>query len=454
MSFSQDTLRFDTVFTSYGSVTMMFTVRNESKTAVKINEISLRNGGNSPFRLNIDGDTMLVVKDKVIRAKDSIFVFVKVTIDPDNENNPFEVADQIVFTLENVSQNVELRAFGQNAYYHLPEGYIYGIDTISGDTTYTLPFSIADCTTAWATDKPHIIYGYLVVYTGDQLVLNAGTRIHLAPEAGIWVYTGGSLKCNGTLGNEVLFQGMRLDHDYFDMTGQWDRIWLSAGSIDNQMDYTIIKNGRIGLLVDTNYNSNPTLTIKNSVIDNMQYYGMVGQGAKIRGENLLVSNCGENLAALTLGGDYSFEFCTFANYFRQYGINRTTPSVILNDYYKSTGNHLEERPLNASFKSCIIYGNQQEEISLDLKVLNSSYNFNCCLLKSSTLQNNSHHSNCLFNSDPKFNDIENHDFDIIDITSAAFGKGESGYGSVAFDLKGRSRAYYPTIGCYECIPFR
>jgi hypothetical protein len=302
LSFSQDSIHFDTVFTSYGSTTMIFLVHNESKKAVKINEISLRKGENSPFRLNIDGDTSLVVRDKIIRASDSLYIFVKVTIDPNDESNPFEITDQVVFKLANTTQTVELRAFGQNAYYHMPTDLLsYAIDA-NGDTLY-IPYSIADCSVPWPNDKPHIVYGYLVIYTGEQLVLNAGTRVHLAPEAGLWVYDGGSLKCNGTLGNEVIIQGMRLDRDYFDITGQWDRIWLSSGSINNQMDYTIIKNGRIGLMVDTNVNSNPTLTINNSIIDNMQYYGIVDRGAQIKGENNIVSNGGESLPNITFGGD-------------------------------------------------------------------------------------------------------------------------------------------------------
>ena len=61
--------------------------------------------------------------------------------------------------------------------------------------------------------------------------------------AGMIVF--GTIKINGTLGNEVTFQGDRLDSWYKDIPGQWDRIWLMPGSINNEINYAIIKNGNI-----------------------------------------------------------------------------------------------------------------------------------------------------------------------------------------------------------------
>ncbi len=61
----------------------------------------------------------------------------------------------------------------------------------------------------------------------------------------------GVIKVNGTLGNEVTFQGDRLDSWYKELPGQWDRIWLMPGSIDNEFNYAIIRNGNIGIHADT-----------------------------------------------------------------------------------------------------------------------------------------------------------------------------------------------------------
>ena len=39
------------------------------------------------------------------------------------------------------------------------------------------------------------------------------------------------------------FKVTDLDSWYKELPGQWDRIWLMPGSIDNEFNYVIIKNG-------------------------------------------------------------------------------------------------------------------------------------------------------------------------------------------------------------------
>ena len=58
----------------------------------------------------------------------------------------------------------------------------------------------------------------------------------------------------------MTFQGDRLEEWYRNLPGQWDRIWILPGSFDNEINYTIIKNGNIGIQVDTIANNNPTLS--------------------------------------------------------------------------------------------------------------------------------------------------------------------------------------------------
>ena len=64
------------------------------------------------------------------------------------------------------------------------------------------------------------------------------------------------------------------------------RIWFWPGSINNEIEYTIIKNGTIGIQVDGENNidkltENPILNIKNSVIHNMSGLGILAQGAQL-----------------------------------------------------------------------------------------------------------------------------------------------------------------------------
>ena len=55
LSFSTDTVLFDTVFTTVGSTTKQLRVRNTDKNAIVISSIKLAGGSSSPFRINVDG---------------------------------------------------------------------------------------------------------------------------------------------------------------------------------------------------------------------------------------------------------------------------------------------------------------------------------------------------------------------------------------------------------------
>ncbi|MFM7300260.1 MAG: hypothetical protein ACKO1R_03870, partial [Crocinitomicaceae bacterium] len=55
LTFSVDTLVFDTVFTTIGSTTKSFKIYNPESKTVQIDEVELMGGENSPFRMNLDG---------------------------------------------------------------------------------------------------------------------------------------------------------------------------------------------------------------------------------------------------------------------------------------------------------------------------------------------------------------------------------------------------------------
>ena len=103
LQFSVDTLSFDTVFTTLGSTTKQVKVYNTSNRPIKFDKVSLKEGGNSRFRINVDGDTSLVIRDFTIASHDSAFIFVRVNINPNSSTSPFLVEDGIVFELGNIS---------------------------------------------------------------------------------------------------------------------------------------------------------------------------------------------------------------------------------------------------------------------------------------------------------------------------------------------------------------
>ena len=114
LKFSTDTVMFDTIFTTIGSSTQYLKVYNKNSHDLKISSIQLAGGSSSYYRINVDGVAADRVEDVTIRRNDSLFIFVEVTIDPNNVNSPLLVADSIVFTTNGNVQDVKLVAWGQD----------------------------------------------------------------------------------------------------------------------------------------------------------------------------------------------------------------------------------------------------------------------------------------------------------------------------------------------------
>ena len=148
IKFSTDTLKFDTVFTTLGSTTKQVRVYNTSNYPIKFDRVTLKNGVDSRFRINADGDTSMVIRDLEIAANDSIFIFVRVNINPNNSSNPFVIDDGIVFEVGSHTKILPLQAFGRNAIYHIPNHSL-----TSGGMVYN--YSIIDCSQPWEAGKPH-----------------------------------------------------------------------------------------------------------------------------------------------------------------------------------------------------------------------------------------------------------------------------------------------------------
>ena len=118
LSFSTDTLTFDTVFTTLGSTTQYFKVFNHSKQPLTINSIQLQQLQGTQYRMNVDGTPGTSFTNIQIPGRDSIYVFVEVTVNPNSTTTPFVIIDNVDFTVGNKTQTVFLQAFGQNAHFH------------------------------------------------------------------------------------------------------------------------------------------------------------------------------------------------------------------------------------------------------------------------------------------------------------------------------------------------
>lgn len=414
VDFTTDTVFFDTVFTTIGSSTRRFKIKNPHKETIKISSLKVAGGTNSPFTLNVDGVAGISFTDVEIRAEDSVWVFAEVKVDPTTGNLPFIVKDSIEFTTNGNLQDVKLIAFGQNAIYHRPP---------AGKSSFVL-----DCAEEWTSDTPHVVYGIAVIDSLCVLTIKAGTKVHFHNNGALLAYYGGSLKIKGTASQPVVLQGDRLEPWYEETPGQWLGVYLFPLSFDNNIQWAIIKNSRIGIQCDTinpTQSSNPTLTLKNTIIKNCSSIGLSGRGTDIVAYNTIVANCGEYCGSFALGGKYNFYHCTFGSYNTS---NSDKPAVILNNWYKDANKNIVTRDLTeANFYNSIIYGNKNNEILLSQEAGGDfNFLFEDCLIKvdeDETKSNLSEFVNCTVNENPKFESISENNYHLTD-QSAALDKGD------------------------------
>jgi hypothetical protein len=370
LEFSQDSILFDTVFTTIGSSTRNFRIRNRHDRKIVISSVELEGGPASQFKINIDGVPGTSFSEIEIAPHDSMYVFVQVNVNPTNSNSPLIVSDALHFFVNGNEQKVPLEAWGQDAYYHRPDSAVK-----FRDGTY-FPYSVVKAVPqsytmsgteyVWKNDKPHVVYGYLVVDSAEKLRIPENTKVYLNYKAGLWVLPGGQLQVLGQKGKEVVFQGARREKEYTDEPGQWDRIWINEGSDKNKIDYAIIKNGFIGVQAevfgsDTNLIKKRRLDITNTKIQNMSMWGVYCLAYNVYGWNSVISNCQEHSLNIVLGGGYRFIHCTFANYMTK-GKTREKAAVNINNY--ST---LQTIPLFFYMGNSIIDGRLDNELTVDVK---------------------------------------------------------------------------------------
>jgi hypothetical protein len=463
LNFSTDSITFDTVFTTIGTSTKSFMVYNPYKETVKISSIRLLGGQQSNFRINVDGRPGNAHQNVEIPAKDSIWIFVEATVDPNNKQNPFIIEDYIEFITNGNRQNVKLVAWGQNAIYYTPTTFSNNLPDYSCLTSTGGPGPCGDnippVDVTWNDSLPIVIYGYVVVDSLDKLTIEQGTKVHFHNSAGLWVYSGGSLTVNGIKENPVIFQGDRLELPYSERPGQWDRIWINEGA-QNSINYAIIKNAFIGIqaeilpFIEPPYDPNVPkyLEIKNTIIDNSASVGLLSSIFTVDAENLLITNSGQHNVVLRGPGDYNFTHCTFANYFD--AAKRETPSFfVLNSFVTANATQVIGVPQVQLYNS-IVTGDLENEF--DTEVINNIdivFDVQNSLLKTTyNTSDPSEFQNIIKNpSSGIFNDPLNGDFELFD-QSVAKNAGNINFANqVPLDLKGKSRTPEPDLGVYEYI---
>jgi hypothetical protein len=431
LALSEDTLRFDTVFTRLPgtgyplSVTKIFQIRNPFNQIVKTN-IRLAGGSNSPFRLNINGRNTLSVTDYEIGPRDSIFLFVQCTLEANNQTNPALITDSILLETNGKKQQVQLEAWGWDAHYFRR--------------------TVLPCGTIWSDqDKPYVLLDTIIVPPACSLTIKEGVKVHCGIRTTLYVL--GSLKVQGSAAKPVYIQSDKLAYRFRYTAGLWNGIHFLRGSTDNVLEHAVISQGNIGLRVDSlPENNNPNLRLKNCRVMHHGVAGLLGITAKVAAENCVFADCGSFTFYALLGGDYDFRHCTFASY--NSGAGRRDPHVaVTNTLRDGNGNLLDARDVKSYFVNNIIYGPLEDEIGFDNSnqaVFNHFLEYNLIRSKLDQLNNNQN----ILNKDPKFLSISNHDYG-LDTLSPAKDKALMLSPPIDFDVLGRLRSFPPDIGAFE-----
>lgn len=429
LDFSNDTILFDTVFTSMGSATKYFKVSNPYSQSIKISNIYLSGADDSPYRINIDGIPGRVFNDIVLRGGDSLFVFVEVTINPLESDSPLIVEDSVVFRTNGNIQNVRLISWGQDVNILRREVFTSG----------TL-----------MAGKPYLVYDFMMVDTGHMLTIDPGVRIHF--HSGAVLYVAGSLKAEGSYENPIVFEGARTETSYRNIPGQWAGIRLMPGSKGNRLANTRIRNAVTGIMADTLADPDrEMLYLSDSHIENMTYAGLMARSSGIYAVNTIISNCGHYAVALGSEGRYIFYHCTIANYWKL--TVRRTPSVLIDNRMKDPRD--AAAGLTVIFGNSVIHGSLGNEISLTQdEAEGDDINLSHCLIRIQNafyVSNAWMFSNCIADRGPEFEDPPEFNFrpgknsPLIDAGDPATGMMHP------LDYEGKSRmsGIAPDIGALE-----
>lgn len=448
LEFSTDTLYFDTVFQTLGSATRSFKIYNRSESPVIISRASLEKGNTSFYQFNIDGLTGNDVSTIRIEPKDSIWVFVKVKIDPAKQI--LVVDDKINFEINGKTQSIVLFTIGLDAYFH--KGEIISNNTI------------------WNSDKPHVVLHKststgitpgVYVAKGARLTINAGCKIYFDNSSGILIE--GNLIVDGKKENKVEMGGLRLENKYQHIAGQWLGLLFYRGSQKNAIRYATIDESAFGVWLgfqeSTDYSkmtdaTRATLEIENTTIKNAYYWAIRSLNNEIAANNSEFYTSTDYLVQLMLGGKYNFTNCTFYN---SQSSEDKGVFVLSNQFYdNSLKQNFQNKLDNCLFQNCIFYGNGSEQVVLDLDYNfnnNSIYLFENCLYKSASNFTNTSFQNCKMNLDPLFisTTVDKENLN-LKATSPCIDAGISNFLSIDINGNPRPIGNGHDIGAFEYTP--
>ena len=337
LTFSGDTIAFDTLFTDVPSSRGGMMVYNNNDEALRISSVELLSGGESGFRVLVDGQYGTFMQDIELWSKDSLFLFAELTPPRNGAATPLKLEDRLRFTLESgVQQDIVLLAYGRDA------SFMRAV-TVNSDSVITAGH--------------YVVYDSLVVAPGATLTIEPGATLYFHDKVPMVVR--GSLSAVGTKEQPVIFRGDRTDNifsylPYDRLPGQWDGIVLASTSNGNKFEYCDIHSANYGIKMEAGDSTVQRLAMNSSRLENFYGNALELVQAHARVTNTLLANAGGNCVKI-VGGKVSFIHCTIANFF-VYKVRDV--ALTLHNSYGTT-----PAPLyGADFVNCVITGSKKDEL--------------------------------------------------------------------------------------------
>lgn len=289
LTFMQDTVWLDTLFTGVPSATYGFWVHNRSADGLRISTVRLERGNQTGFRVNVDGTFLNpVAQDLEVRKGDSLLVFVELTAYENHSDEPQRVDDNLLFTLESgVVQRVNLCAYSWDA------ERLTSL-CVERDTTIT-------------SVRPLVVYGDGITVAPDATLTLRNTTLYFHGDA--------RLKVEGRLVAEhCVLRGDRLDRmfsylPYDRISGQWHGIEVAKGAAGCWLTDTEVRNAWDALTADST-----RVVLSNSVLHNSRGHGLYAKDSQVELDGCQLSNAEGDCLSLH-GCEARVDHCTLAQFY-------------------------------------------------------------------------------------------------------------------------------------------
>lgn len=456
LTFSEDTIAFDTLISTIPSSTKTLYAFNNNGNGMRISNIQLEGGAESLFRVNVDGRYLAdgTWSDFEVLKHDSLVIRIEMTPPEVGSTEPLYFEDKLHFLLENGAKQTVVLTGGSVDAYIQKEGLI-----IESDETLL-------------TDKAYVIYDSLVVKEGATLTLAEGTTLMFHDKAALHVY--GKLIVEGSLENPVVLRGDRMDHmfDYlrYDNTpSRWEGVIIHRGSYGNEFYQCDLHSSLFGIIVEdteqvTPDETKPSVTLDCCILHNIGGDGLQLNNCVSKATNTQISNTLGHTVNIS-GGSHTFIYCTLAQFY-PFTANRGDALHLASSEDGSDYGLLRK----AHFINCVITGYGPDVIMGEYIPDDCNYLFHHCFLNTPPVDDVEHFVGNIFDQDKKKNEdeklVRQDNFLVFDTENFIYDftpKAESlirsladpNYSGVpAFDRLGVSRLADegPDAGCYECVP--